>query len=216
MDFELTLLPSGSKNPACETMANPHAGRKRRKGTREHSFGMAVGRTLFLCVMMILLFTGCEVEDMINRILAPAVPTPNPLSGYGILLQTLQSDIDKITSEENLDNDLLWENYSTLLSLYIYEYRFKSTAYEHFTEDYDSKKFEGYAKRYRVLVKEMANYFDETDVTETYIFYTHMAYRDYAEDRFDYDQFAEYYPDIDLMWEKYIDSAIAEIESSLP
>lgn len=168
----------------------------------------SIGLTILIICLMVLMLAGCGAEEWLRDLLTPAVPTPNPDSHYGQIILALQADIDEITNEECPDTELLWEKYETLLTFRTQEYFFKSMAYGHFTGDYDTNKFDGYAKMCGDIQKAMLNFFDESEVANTYLYHSQTAYRDYDDSNFDYELLAEYYPDIDAMWEKYIEALL--------
>lgn len=151
------------------------------------------------------MITSCGVEELYYNSLETDTSNAVVVSTYEKLIYTIEEDIDYIVVSDNPDLDTLWANYDLILTLRISEYFFKSMAYGHFTEDYDADRFKSCLNKAESVREEMLKYFDEDKVTDNWTFHSKLAFRDFDDSRFNYKPYEDCFPDVDAMWEKYIE-----------
>jgi len=135
----------------------------------------------------------------------PTFSLPPGISYYELSLEVAREEIDKILETEPLDTDQLLEYYEFLLYYRVNEFVFKSMAYGHFTGDYETKKFDYITDEIHDIVSSMAEYIGEEEANFELQLNTVTAYRTFDESMVEYEVFAEYYPDIDAMWDSIYD-----------
>ena len=141
-------------------------------------------------------------------------PQPEPsstpeLSSYELLLATLRSDIDSFLAADEQDTEMLRDDYELLLSLRVNEYVYKTFGYGYFTDNYKNEQFDYLLEETNSICAEMKEHFDESEVNEYLIYCMKMAGQSY--DRFDYKEYligTETSPDLDAMWERFIEISL--------
>lgn len=142
--------------------------------------------------------TGIDENELIDDI-------------YELMLFTARDNIDSILAKTPVDMDKLQSEYEFLLSLKISEYTFKRSAYIHFNGEDDEKTFDEVLSEIRTISEEMKQYLPEEDVDWFYKYMAVSSVSSFDDGCFDYDSMLvgnKKEPDIDKMWNNYIDALV--------
>lgn len=126
-----------------------------------------------------------------------------------LIVAKIRNNIDAILAESPIDMDALQSEYEALLGLKMCEYMFKASTYFHFSSSYDGNYLDDIFTHTQPICEEMKQYLSEEEVDQYYSSVYWSAYSGLDDSHVDYDALlvgSEEKPDVDAMWNKYLDS----------